>query len=100
MERWQPARASTSCWEARRTFRQEPASRATIRRKSRAVSSCVVTFATTLVSLRAISRLVVDGDRWIVRGFNDTGHLATLVTDDPVGDAASVASPGTVGPSA
>jgi probable phosphoglycerate mutase len=48
----------------------------------------------------AISRLVVDGDRWIVRGFNDTGHLATLVTDDPVGDAASVASPGTVGPSA
>jgi probable phosphoglycerate mutase len=34
----------------------------------------------------AISRLVVDGDRWIIRGFNDTGHLDTLVTDDPTGD--------------
>jgi 2,3-bisphosphoglycerate-dependent phosphoglycerate mutase len=33
----------------------------------------------------AISRIVVTGDRWIIRGFNDTGHLDTLVTDDPVG---------------
>jgi probable phosphoglycerate mutase len=36
----------------------------------------------------AISRLVVDGDRWIIRGFNDTGHLDTLVTEDPTGDPA------------
>jgi len=34
----------------------------------------------------AISRVVVDGDRWIIRGFNDTGHLDTLVTEDPTGD--------------
>jgi probable phosphoglycerate mutase len=33
----------------------------------------------------AISRLVVAGDRWIIRGFNDTGHLDTMITDDPSG---------------
>jgi broad specificity phosphatase PhoE len=33
----------------------------------------------------AISRLVVASDRWIIRGFNDTGHLDTLVTEDPAG---------------
>jgi probable phosphoglycerate mutase len=33
----------------------------------------------------AISRLVVAGDRWIIRGFNDTGHLDTTITADPSG---------------
>lgn len=41
----------------------------------------------------AISRIVVAGDRWIIRGFNDTGHLDTLVTEDPAG------TPATEGPS-
>jgi hypothetical protein len=26
---------------------------------------------------------VVAGDRWIIRGFNDSGHLDTMITDDP-----------------
>jgi len=43
----------------------------------------------------AISRLVVDGDRWIIRGFNDTGHLDTLVTEDPTGEDPASAGAGT-----
>ena len=45
----------------------------------------------------AISRVVISGDRWIIRGFNDTGHLDTLVTDDPTGDGSAAT---TEGPSA
>ena len=32
----------------------------------------------------SISRLVVDGQRWIIRGFNDTGHLTTGARQAPV----------------
>jgi probable phosphoglycerate mutase len=44
----------------------------------------------------AISRIVVSGDRWIIRGFNDTGHLDQLVTADPSGTQGTATS----GPSA
>jgi len=32
-------------------------------------------FAFVTADNGSISRLVVSGDRWIVRGFNDTAHL-------------------------
>lgn len=40
-------------------------------------------FAFTVPDNASISHLVVHGDRWTVRGFNDTGHLSERFVDPP-----------------
>ena len=42
-------------------------------------------FAFVTADNGSISRIVVSGNRWIIRGFNDTAHLEAPPTGEPAG---------------